>query len=64
MAFENVGPQSDRGEPWQAQLAKSTIRGLTDPSPWMRHQRRLLFGGLIGLSALIVLAIATTALVG
>jgi hypothetical protein len=30
----------------------------------MRHQRHLLFGGLIGIVALIVLAIVASALIG
>jgi hypothetical protein len=64
VAFENVGPQWDRDEAWQTQQAKIAIRGLTDSSPWMRHQRHLLFGVLIGLVALIMLAIVATALIG
>ena len=60
MGFENVGPQWDREEPWQAQQAKIAIRGLTDDSPWMRHQRRVLFGVVLTLAAIIVAAIAVS----
>ena len=60
MAFENVGPQWDRDEPWQAQQARIGIRGLTDDSPWLRRQRRVLYAGMLGIVALIVLAVIVT----
>ena len=64
MAFENVGPQWDRDEPWQTQQAKVTIRGLTDSSPWMRHQRHLLVGGLVALAALVVVVTTLISVTG
>ena len=64
MGFENVGPQWDRDEPWQSQQAKIAIRGLTDASPWMRHQRRVLFCVLLAVATLAVVAIAVSAILG
>lgn len=64
MGFEDVGPQWNRDEPWQAQQAGIAIRGLTDPSPWMRRQRRLIFGLLLGMVVVIALAIAVSAFFG
>ena len=64
MAFENVGPQWDRDEPWQTQQVKIMMRGLTDDSPWMRRQRRLLGAALAGLVAVAVLAIVVSAALG
>lgn len=62
VGFQDVGPQWNRDEPWQTQQSKIVIRGLTDSSPWMAHQRRLLFGLLLGLAALIVLVTAVSVL--
>ena len=64
VAFENVGPQWDRDEPWQAQQAKIVVRGMTDDSPWMRHQRRLLLGVVLALIAIAALAIVVSSLMG
>jgi hypothetical protein len=62
MAFENVGPQWDRDEPWQVQSAKITIDGLTEDSPWKRHQRHVFFAALGGLALAIVIAIVVSLL--
>ncbi|HEX2578258.1 MAG TPA: hypothetical protein VHK88_18075 [Aquihabitans sp.] len=64
MAFENVGPQWNRDEPWQVQEARIGIRGLTDPSPWMRRQRRTLFAALIALVLVAAVAIAVSSALG
>ena len=58
VGFEDVGPQWDSDEPWQTQQARITVRGLTDDSPWMRHQRRVFFVALAGLVTVIALLIA------
>ena len=60
MAFEDVGPQWNRDEPWQTQQARITINGLTDKSPWMRHQRRVLGVALLVLAAVLAIAIAAS----
>jgi hypothetical protein len=58
VAFEDVGPQWGNDKPWQTQHAKILTRGLTSDSPWMRHQRRVLFAALGGLLGVIILVIA------
>jgi hypothetical protein len=61
VGFEDAGPQWNP-EPSQTQQARIVVRGFTDSSPWMKHQRRLLLGLFLGLAALIVLVTAESVL--
>lgn len=64
MAFENVGPQWNREEPWQVQQSRIMVEGLTSDRPWARHQRRLLGAVLAGLLVLAILAFVVALLLG